>query len=114
MEHVAAPPNLPLALAPGTLFPGGSFALGPGDAVVLYTDGVSEAPQGSELFGETRLVAAVREAGPGAEDILTDVLATVMAHLKGAPPADDVTLVCVSRADGRPDRAGTRRLAPVR
>jgi sigma-B regulation protein RsbU (phosphoserine phosphatase) len=114
VERVAAPPNLPLALAPGVAFPGVSFALSPGDAVVLYTDGVSEAPQGSELFGEPRLLAAVRDAGPAAEDILTDVLASVMAHLKGAAPADDVTLVCVSRGDGgTPDRAGTRRVAPV-
>jgi serine phosphatase RsbU (regulator of sigma subunit) len=114
VERLAAPPNLPLALAPAVPFPGGSFALGPGDALVLYTDGVSEAPRDGELFGETRLIDAIRDAGPNAEEILTHILASVVAHLRGAPPADDVTLVCVSRASAsKPGRAGTVRVDPV-
>ena len=44
--------------------------LGPGDAVVLYTDGVTEARRGGELFGETRLVEALALlAGQPAEAI---------------------------------------------
>jgi phosphoserine phosphatase RsbU/P len=102
VERVRAPANLPLAVSPHVAFPGGSFHLGAGDAVFLYTDGVSEAPRGAELFGEARLVEVVRASSGSAEDIVTDVIASVVAHLKGDPPADDVTLVAVSRTPGGP------------
>lgn len=36
------------------------LVLGPGDAVVLYTDGVTEARRGRELFGEQRLLETLR------------------------------------------------------
>lgn len=100
VERAAGVANVPLALSPGALFPGGSFALSPGEAVVLYTDGVSEAPRGSDLFGEGRLLEAIRGAGGAAENIMAEVLVSVTAHLGGEPPADDLTLVCVSRAAG--------------
>ncbi len=46
------------------------LVLEPGDAVVLYTDGVTEARQGKELFGEDRLVEALAGlAGGSAEEI---------------------------------------------
>ena len=47
-----------------------SVDLGPGDAVVLYTDGVTEARRGGELFGEARLVEVLASlAGGSAEEI---------------------------------------------
>jgi serine phosphatase RsbU (regulator of sigma subunit) len=113
VERIEGAANIPMAVTPGATFAGSSFRLAPGDAVVLYTDGVSEAPRGSELFGEQRLLEAIGEAGDTAEDVLTEVLASVVAHLQGAPPADDITLVCASR-EGRADRTATRRVEPVR
>ena len=69
--------------------------LGGGDAVVLYTDGVSEAQdEKGAFFGVERLVATTavlrQEAAPG----LTDgVLAAVRAFAGEAPQSDDITIL---------------------
>lgn len=115
VERVRGPANLPLAISPDGAFPGGSFRLGAGDAALLYTDGVSEAPRGTELFGEARLVEILGASSGSAEDIVTDVLASVLAHLRGDPPADDVTIVAVRRTSGGPaPHVETLRGAPAR
>jgi len=71
----------------------------PGDMVVLYSDGVSEAsnPQDEE-FGEDRLAAILRASRTQpAEIIVEKVNAAVAEWGAGAPVADDVTLVVVRR-----------------
>jgi phosphoserine phosphatase RsbU/P len=72
--------------------------LAPGDLVLLYTDGVTEArsPTG-ELYGMSRLRAAAQTAPPQAESLGTAVLADVQRFAAGRPPGDDVTLVCFGR-----------------
>ncbi|HJQ99648.1 MAG TPA: PP2C family protein-serine/threonine phosphatase, partial [Candidatus Polarisedimenticolaceae bacterium] len=55
--------SLPLGMLPGTAYGQGTATLGPGDLVVLYSDGITEATdaEGSE-FGLERLQACVRDA----------------------------------------------------
>ncbi len=75
----------------------GSVTLAPGDTVILFTDGVSEAmsPAGDD-FGEKRLVAAVRgAAGLPAAQLLDRLLCALDAFTAGAPQQDDTTLVVV-------------------
>jgi sigma-B regulation protein RsbU (phosphoserine phosphatase) len=38
-----------------------TVGLGPGDALVLYTDGISEARNGAEEFGDARLADFLRQ-----------------------------------------------------
>jgi serine phosphatase RsbU (regulator of sigma subunit) len=69
-------------------------SLGPGDVLVIYTDGVTEAPnQVGEEFGESRLMEVVR-AHPKAQvnEMLSAILAAVQ-QFSGASQADDLTLV---------------------
>ncbi len=76
-----------------------SLALEPGDGLLLYTDGVTEAfaPDG-DLYGEERLmqvVAATRNSSASA--LLDAVEASLKDFRKGEPQSDDVTLVAVRR-----------------
>jgi serine phosphatase RsbU (regulator of sigma subunit) len=72
--------------------------LGRGDTLLLFSDGVSEAPgEDGEEFGETRLEAALRS---GARLPLPALLATILEAVKafaGPRHEDDATLV-VARA----------------
>jgi sigma-B regulation protein RsbU (phosphoserine phosphatase) len=72
--------------------------LQPGDTLVMYTDGVSEAANaGGEEFGEKRLVDTVRAlAGRCAPSMLDGIVAAV-EQFSGGIQADDLTLV-VARA----------------
>jgi serine phosphatase RsbU (regulator of sigma subunit) len=69
--------------------------LAPGEALVFFTDGLSEAqdPEGA-FYGEARLEELL--ARP-AEDLQAAILADVAAFTAGRPLADDLTLLTLSR-----------------
>ncbi|HRW37708.1 MAG TPA: SpoIIE family protein phosphatase [Aquihabitans sp.] len=68
--------------------------LGPWDAIVLYTDGVTEARRGPELFGDERLHLALSElAGQPAEVIAAGLEASVAAYRRSA--RDDTAILVV-------------------
>jgi phosphoserine phosphatase RsbU/P len=71
--------------------------LKPGDALVLYTDGVSEAQDvAGEFFGPDRLRAAAAAGRPGGTPGLTgSVLAAVRAFAGEAAQSDDITILTV-------------------
>ncbi|MBV8207708.1 MAG: SpoIIE family protein phosphatase [Acidobacteria bacterium] len=71
-----------------------SVALDPGDVIVMFSDGVTEAEDalGNE-FGEERLVAlATAHRGRPAQEIARAVLRAVSEFTGGKPPADDITV----------------------
>ncbi len=76
-----------------------SVVLGPGDLVLFFTDGVTEARNGSrELFGDDRLRAVLTaSAGGDAESVIAAVVSAVTEFTEGEEQADDLTIVCVQR-----------------
>ena len=71
--------------------------LAPGDVLMIYTDGVSEAGESedgdSEEFGEERLIAAIRkQERQSAAEILDGILSEVLRFSRGEQ-ADDMTLI---------------------
>ena len=77
--------------------------LQPGDVIIAFSDGVSEAiNDAGEEFTDDRLLASVnarRDQSP--QQLLDGVLADVRAFCGQATPNDDVTIVVV-RYDGVP------------
>ena len=69
--------------------------LEPGDILLLYTDGITEAsdPQGT-LWGEDNLADIIRaNTNSSAEQLIQKILQAMKDHTGGNPLADDVTLV---------------------
>ena len=73
----------------------GYLTLRPGELLVLFTDGVTEALSAEgEEFGDGRLVnALLQDASSTAEETSRRILAEVDRFTAGAPQRDDVTLV---------------------
>ena len=73
----------------------GVARLNPGDVVVLFTDGVSEAMNAHGVdYGEDRLerlVRAHRDKPPGG--LLEAISEGVRAHVRGAAQSDDITMM---------------------
>ena len=79
----------------------GEVQLAPGDTLVLYTDGVTEAanPDGEE-FGERRLTEVLRGNDQAPVRSLLDGVVTAVRQFDGGEQTDDITLV-VARCKGK-------------
>ena len=78
-----------------------SEILEPGDAVLFYTDGITEARDNNgRFYGEKRLELALKSAhNLPAEEIVNQVVASVTAFTGSAPHADDLTIVVAKRSE---------------
>jgi len=65
-----------------------------GDAIILYTDGVTEARAGADFFGEKRLRAALPRVAASAAAVVDGVLDEVIRFQSGFS-SDDIALVAV-------------------
>jgi phosphoserine phosphatase RsbU/P len=89
--------SLPVGLVAEASFGLDHRELGPGDRIVLYTDGVTEAQNGTgEFFGRKRLLDAVRRAGTAdCPELHAAIQKEILDFTAGAEQADDLTLVVV-------------------
>lgn len=89
-----------MGILPNIIYQEAAVNLDPGDIVVLYSDGVTEsfAPDRDEEFGEERLAEVVAaNRGETVETIVQAVNDAVATFTKGAPAADDFTLLIARR-----------------
>lgn len=71
--------------------------LGPGDLLVLYTDGLAEAVDvRAEAFGYERIAALTRGGGTP-QEVHDRILAAFDAHVGDEPLRDDLTLLVIAR-----------------
>lgn len=88
-----------LGLVPGLSFRQGHTILAPGEWLLAYTDGVTEARAPDEtFFGEDRLLRLLQRPDGRLTTTLELVLDALATHRAHAPISDDVTLLGVSRA----------------
>ena len=86
-----------LAFMDGFKYKPRAMRLALGDALFLYTDGVTEAiDRNGEIFGEERLVNAVAAvADPDPKSLCMVARAAVAAFAEGMPQSDDITVLAV-------------------
>lgn len=108
IRSIDAASGLPLGVLDDQSFPESTIDLLPGDLLLLYTDGITEAmpapaPDGSvNLFGVERLDAILaRSQRCSARECVDLITGEVAAFVKGAPAADDQTLLAM-RCTPRP------------
>lgn len=95
VETIAAVAGPPVGFEVSTDFPLWHGQLQPGDTLLAYTDGVTEAfDVDNQAFGGDRLLAAL---GPGysAEDNCRQLIAEVHRFAGSAPQSDDITVLAI-------------------
>lgn len=97
--------GIPLGLFGDTTWKRGQAQLDPGDVLVLYTDGITDAQnEQCDFYGEDRLLDTVNAhprsldlKGPLANDLCRCILADVHRFVGVAPQFDDIALAVVAR-----------------
>ncbi|MGC1485640.1 MAG: SpoIIE family protein phosphatase [Candidatus Acidiferrum sp.] len=84
-----------VGLLPDCDYEHAEVVLSPGDLLVIYTDGFSEAMNPAlEEWGEHRLIDAIASCnGQPAKDSIAKIMQAADAFASGAPQSDDMTLV---------------------
>jgi sigma-B regulation protein RsbU (phosphoserine phosphatase) len=96
--------GIPLGIDAATVYGQRTIRMQPGDFLVLYTDGITEAFDAQEAeFGIERLQQVVYQARKASvEEIQSSVLRTVNDFIKDTAPADDITIMVVKRLNSNP------------
>jgi sigma-B regulation protein RsbU (phosphoserine phosphatase) len=101
-------PSLPVAptgglagIEPGLRVSRSSIDLLPGDTLVLYTDGVTEAmSESDELFGDERLLAQLAaEPGRGPAETVSGLVGAVRRFVGKREPSDDIAILALRRRE---------------
>jgi len=87
-----------VGLLPEMPFDVRQLTLDPGEALVLFTDGLTEArdPRG-QLFGEQRLLAGLQAGTGSASETAASLMRSLHDYTAGGDPVDDITLMVIKR-----------------
>jgi len=85
-----------LGFLPNPSYEAVRLRLEPGDALLLYTDGIVECANGAEeMFGEDRLVRVLRENGGGSAGSIVGAVTSAVQAFAGNQLADDMTALVI-------------------
>src|SRR4051812_15010227 len=95
LEAVGSP-GLLMGFVPDPALSDDELRLDPGDTLMLYTDGVTDASRDGDRFGDDRLATLTRELNPAlrASELAETIEHTAVAHAD-FQPQDDMALVVV-------------------
>jgi sigma-B regulation protein RsbU (phosphoserine phosphatase) len=97
VEFLHAPPGFVLGVQENLKYPATTIRLNPGETLLLYTDGVTEAEnKDRELFSNERLKASMsvlrdREL----QELVTDARQDISRYTQGQQQSDDITLLAL-------------------
>jgi sigma-B regulation protein RsbU (phosphoserine phosphatase) len=97
VEMLTSAAGLVLGMFPAS-YDEDTVQLAPGDTLVLYTDGVTEAFNVDvQMYEEARLVERVRDdGGATAKGLVTAIFDSVIGFSGAAPQSDDITVAVLS------------------
>ncbi|MFO8082871.1 MAG: GAF domain-containing SpoIIE family protein phosphatase [Desulfobacterales bacterium] len=87
-----------VGLLPEINFIAGQVQLNPGDTLIAFTDGVTEASSPADkIMGRKRLHSALSKKFSSAEETVDYIKRYTFDHMAHAPQNDDITVLCVRR-----------------
>jgi serine phosphatase RsbU (regulator of sigma subunit) len=91
--------GVPMGIVSETSWEQTTLQLCPGDVLVLYTDGVTDAlNKGDDFYGEEQLIASAQSYVGGTAQFIHDAIQKdIQEFVSGAPQFDDITLLVLSR-----------------
>jgi sigma-B regulation protein RsbU (phosphoserine phosphatase) len=90
--------GFPLGVADGIPYEACTVQLAPGDVLVLFTDGVTEAKDKTDQeFGSERAVGVIKASSPKVGVIGPQLVGAVEQHARGCKQHDDITVVAFGR-----------------
>jgi sigma-B regulation protein RsbU (phosphoserine phosphatase) len=105
-DHLLQTGGPPLGIFPDTEFQTGSLLLQPGDTIVLYSDGITDAGENSGRgFGAARLEATVKQHGEKPLDEIRQAVLKAVRDWSGNEVEDDMTLLLVRAASSQKEAA---------
>ena len=100
VEETGLPGTLLGPFAREAIFEDVTTVMRPSDALVLYTDGVTEARRNGRLFGEARLRDLLHDSAGTAAHRMADAIQTAVEDFGGTPTDDMALLVATASASG--------------
>ncbi len=100
-EYLPLTGGIALGVAPGFPYEQNTVTIDPGDTIILYTDGVTEAMNvDNEAFGMDRLEELFAGSAPsGSEEANDSVIDAVDEFAGDAPQSDDITCLTLRRSE---------------
>ena len=95
-QSVPGAMSAPMGIVPQTNIEADTISLGPGDILLLYSDGATEShdPSGTE-FGIERLEESLAQTRGNATAAIGSLFQRLNDFTAGSPPLDDITLLAV-------------------
>ncbi len=90
--------GMPLGIMEGSVYAAVQLTMQPGDALLLFTDGVTDAEDvQNKQFGLDGVHGVLRRGAAGPKGAVEGLLKAVHAHAAGNDPFDDITVVSLGR-----------------
>ncbi|HEY3373468.1 MAG TPA: SpoIIE family protein phosphatase [Candidatus Aquicultor sp.] len=88
--------NMPIGIFEDVVYEENEVSITPGQGIILYTDGLTEARQEKKILGDDGLIEAVSLMAPGlsAQKVANDLVA-LARHVSGGKQQDDIAIIVI-------------------